>query len=1145
MKKSIRKCAVRTLSVILTAGMLVGGNAVSAFAYQYNGAEFDDETNLMVPYNPAYDLNGDGMVTPEEYDIALAKIKQATEAAEEAARQAEEARKAAEAEAARQAEEARKAAEAEAARQAEEARKAAEAEAARQAEEARKAAEAEAARQAEEARKAAEAEAARQAEEARKAAEAEAARQAEEARKAAEAEAARKAAEEAARKAAEEAAQPVKRETPNAGKNILNGRGLTNVPENAVIWADGVGTVKVPAGGNYTFANDFYNALWNDVKGSLVTDLHVKAVARNTDELDSDVQTLRVMYEDFPPVPKTKRPVPNARFEASTSVLSNLDCAKISLDGGRTWSSDQVGSITISGVRPDLEILVVNTARTEDEEDSDTQVIWISKADAPVGVAAVPAPTIGGKGSIVNVNTSEEYKASGASNWIAIGGNTVPNLDPGSYDVRVKASGTMLASDPVTVTVTAQQGKKAVKPNALFEGSKLLLYNLTTDCVFSVDGYHWIMMNASSVTLSRDDAEKAVHGDGIRVKRVGDGVTTIDSDIQMIAIAEAVKPSGLETTPATNGNNGTIKNVTSDMQITADNITWYNVGASSVIKGLGAGKYYLRRRGSNLIIPSEAVAVTVAKQDPGPQGKMATPNASFNAYNMTLSDVYGCRFSLDGGYGFSATITDKNEVCINEGDIRIDKGIIVVRTGDKYNKDSDAQKITLSKQALPTGLGAVSATATQGGMITGLNTGMEYKAANSGTWVVANGNTAVNLPVGTYYVRTRGAHTAMPSDCVAIVIQMSSTAVVVQPQPQPVVVKPTQTPAKTDDKKTDTSKKDADKTTDSKDKDADKVADAKDAEAGEDETAETAGEIPADLVAANEPVVIGQPDVAGWDAIEANMTAEPMAVDLSNAQSTVIPSAAFQTAALNGTELILDMSPDMAWSISPNEIKSVGQDIDLGIVETLDGIPSDAIMTIQNEGAVQKQFSIKHEGDFGFTANLTVKLNAQDAGKTAKLFYYNKAAGTMDLVDYAIINNYGEATFEMTHASSYAVSVNTGAAASEDTTSSVTDKSSDSKTNASDSTVKKNGKKNNAWLWIVLVAVFITAAACVLIIYLKKKEEEERARRRKAAANRSVTGAGSSQQAGNGVNRTTSAPSARTGSGNTAGHTGPSDIHRK
>ena len=135
---------------------------------------------------------------------ALAEAaRQAEEArrAEEAARQAEEARRAEEAarqaeEAARQAEEARRAEEA--ARQAEEARRAEEA--ARQAEEARRAEEA--ARQAEEARRAEEA--ARQAEEARRAEEA--ARQAEEARRAEEAarqaEEARRA-EEAARQAEE------------------------------------------------------------------------------------------------------------------------------------------------------------------------------------------------------------------------------------------------------------------------------------------------------------------------------------------------------------------------------------------------------------------------------------------------------------------------------------------------------------------------------------------------------------------------------------------------------------------------------------------------------------------------------------------------------------------------------------------------------------------------------------------------------------------------------------------------------------------------------------------------------------------------------------------------------------------------------
>ena len=48
-----------------------------------------------------------------------------------------------------------------------------------------------------------------------------------------------------------------------------------------------------------------------------------------------------------------------------------------------------------------------------------------------------------------------EYRLSEASEWTSISGNTVSGLANGTYDVRVKANGTVLASAAATVTIGA------------------------------------------------------------------------------------------------------------------------------------------------------------------------------------------------------------------------------------------------------------------------------------------------------------------------------------------------------------------------------------------------------------------------------------------------------------------------------------------------------------------------------------------------------------------------------------------------------------------------------------------------------------------------------------------------------------------
>ncbi len=44
------------------------------------------------------------------------------------------------------------------------------------------------------------------------------------------------------------------------------------------------------------------------------------------------------------------------------------------------------------------------------------------------------------------------------------------------------------------------------------------------------------------------------------------------------------------------------------------------------------------------------------------------------------------------------------------------------------------------------------------------------------------------------------------------------------------------------------------------------------------------------------------------------------------------------------------------------------------------------------------QLSLSHEGEFGFTAVLTLKLDKENSGLFANLFYYNKTKGEMEFI---------------------------------------------------------------------------------------------------------------------------------------------------
>lgn len=105
--------------------------------------------------------------------------------------------------------------------------------------------------------------------------------------------------------------------------------------------------------------------------------------------------------------------------------------------------------------------------------------------------------------------------------------------------------------------------------------------------------------------------------------------------------------------------------------------------------------------------------------------------------------------------------------------------------------DSDRQTINLKKASVPTGIGAISATSTAPGMITGVSSAMEYMKQGASSWTRITGNT-ISVAPGNYCVRVAGAYTTLPSDPVAVVITQSITSA-----PVPIKTKPTTTAAVT------------------------------------------------------------------------------------------------------------------------------------------------------------------------------------------------------------------------------------------------------------------------------------------------------------------------------------------------------------
>ena len=156
----------------------------------------------------------------------------------------------------------------------------------------------------------------------------------------------------------------------------------------------------------------------------------------------------------------SKEATPQAVFTAtgdSSGTLSDVDASmKYSMDGGESWTDITGATAEITGVTADKDIQVVKKGDGTLTVDSDAQIIDVTQAAQPAGLGKTDCTTTAqNDGTITGVDSTMEYRLSTASEWTSISGNTVSGLANGTYDVRVKANGTVLASEVATVTIGA------------------------------------------------------------------------------------------------------------------------------------------------------------------------------------------------------------------------------------------------------------------------------------------------------------------------------------------------------------------------------------------------------------------------------------------------------------------------------------------------------------------------------------------------------------------------------------------------------------------------------------------------------------------------------------------------------------------
>ena len=167
------------------------------------------------------------------------------------------------------------------------------------------------------------------------------------------------------------------------------------------------------------------------------------------------------------------------------------------------------------------------------------------------------------------------------------------------------------------------------------------------------------------------------------------------------------------------------------------------------------------------------------------------------------------------------------------------------------------------------------------------------------------------------------------------------------------------------------------------------------------------------------------PSQQATDKIESAKEGSTVAITLRTGQTT-LDKEVFEELAGRDVTLEISVPGGIMWTVNGQDIPENAKlsDLDLGVTLDASTIPVSVINTVT--GAVDTiQLSLKHDGEFGFTMVLSAPLGETNAGYWANLYYYNTRTRALEFQSASKIATDGTASFPFSHASDYAIVIDT------------------------------------------------------------------------------------------------------------------------
>ena len=238
------------------------------------------------------------------------------------------------------------------------------------------------------------------------------------------------------------------------------------------------------------------------------------------------------------------------------------------------------------------------------------------------------------------------------------------------------------------------------------------------------------------------------------------------------------------------------------------------------------------------------------------------------------------------------------------------------------------------------------------------------------------------------------------------------------------------------------------------------------------------------------PYIKDESGKEGWDVIKPQLEEAKAGDTVTVAMNgtTVVPKDVIDSIKGRDTTLVLDMGNGLSWKIYGKDITDAAGDIDFDVTVGADAgksIPVDVINNVTGERS-SLNLTLAYDGEFGFTATLTVNMESKNAGLYANLFYYNEQTGELEFISAGQIDPEGNVELVFTHASDYTIVVDNRIMSD-----------NGQADNKSDETIPapKTGYSTSKYAWnntiIIIIGICIMLIVFGAVFYVRKKSGSE------------------------------------------------------